>query len=135
MGLFSPSLGQVALNVAILVNRATLVYKPAAYPLLERLDDSLAPVRDKEDLLRYHQPPTLQLRQKRLTDLTVLGRPLPKPQHLLPPREIKPQSNNEGLSSSMDRVKKNGKTMKALQTALPKLLELCCRRLNEMPRD
>ena len=33
MRFLPPPLGQVTLNVAILVNRATLVYKPAAYPL------------------------------------------------------------------------------------------------------
>ncbi len=51
MGLLSPSLGQMPLNVAVLMDRIPLVHQPAAQALPQSLDDPLAAIGDKEDAL------------------------------------------------------------------------------------
>ena len=90
--LLAVTFGQVALDVAILVQSTPLVDELLAVSVFERLDDPPATIGDPEDLLGKFQSSPLQLRQQFLADLVVLRCSLPEAQRELFPSRSTPSA-------------------------------------------
>ena len=115
--LLSVAFGQVALDVAVLVQSTSLVDELLAVSVFERLDDPPATIGD-EDPLREFQSSPLQLRQQFLADLVVLRRSLPEAQRELFPFTVHAKRDHKRLTAAVDRVEVHREERKILEAAL-----------------
>ena len=102
--LLAVAFGQVALDVAIFVERTPLVDELLAVPVLERLDDPSATIGNPEDPLGELQSSPLQALQQFLADLVVLRCSFPEAQRELFPFKVHAERDHERLTASVDRV-------------------------------
>ena len=117
-------LGQVPLDVPVLVDATALVDELGTIPVLQGLDDALSSVGHKEDFPGKEKTPPLQVDEQFLADLMIFCGSLPEPQGMFMTRLVETEGNQEGFTGPVDGIDEKGHDGKIGKVPFLETLEL-----------